>query len=136
MTPQKTQNIVIEQWQDVIKARQSGRDIASDLNFSKGQQVRIATVISELSRNILQHSGAPGEVIVESLCQDGREGICIRVNDNGIGIRNEEQALLMDNSTQANLGAGLPGSKKLMDFFELQTEPGKGVKVRMILWRQ
>jgi serine/threonine-protein kinase RsbT len=39
-------------------------------------------------------------------------------------------------STSRGLGLGLPGSKRLMDEFELVSEVGKGTEITMTKWER
>jgi serine/threonine-protein kinase RsbT len=120
---------------DVLRARQACRDVAGGLGFEAVDQTRLATAISEITRNVLQHSGATGEVRLEEIRGGEMRGIVIVVKDVGCGIA--DLALAMgdcQSSLVLRLGAGLPSSKRLMDDFRVDTAAGKGTTVRMVKW--
>ncbi|MBI3948311.1 MAG: anti-sigma regulatory factor [Armatimonadetes bacterium] len=118
---------------DVVTARQRGRALASELGFSRGDLALIATAISEVARNILEYAGH-GEVTVAT-AQDGRRrGIMVVARDEGPGIADIALAMQDGYSTGKGLGVGLPGSRRLMDDFEIASEVGKGTTVTMRKW--
>jgi serine/threonine-protein kinase RsbT len=118
---------------DVVIARQRGREIASLLGFSASDLALIATAISELARNIVLYAGS-GEIEIGHVEQMERRGIEIVARDQGPGIRNIPQAMRDGFSTSGGLGLGLPGVKRLMDEFEIQSRPGRGTTVTVRRW--
>lgn len=118
---------------DIVIARQKGRELAMQINFSSSELTTIATAISELARNIVDYAGS-GEIILKLVRQDGKNGIIIVARDYGPGIYNIEQAMLDGYSTGKGLGLGLPGTKRLMDDFEIISEVGKGTKITVKKW--
>jgi serine/threonine-protein kinase RsbT len=120
---------------DVIRARQLGCDTAETLGFSRIDQRRIATAISEVTRNILQHSGATGTLNLEVVERDSKFGLLITVEDGGCGIP-EKTSLPGDinSSSVTHLGAGIPSCKRLMDECEIVTATGQGTLIRMTIW--
>lgn len=125
----------IQAWTDVIRARQLGADLASSLGFGTVDQTRIATAISEITRNVIEHSGTTGEMWIGDITKDRLTGVLIVVEDAGCGIADIAAAMQRRSSTSvASLGAGLPGSQRIMDEFGIESAPGKGTVVRMIKW--
>jgi serine/threonine-protein kinase RsbT len=118
---------------DIVAARQHGRQIAGQLGFSSSDQVLIATAISEVARNIGQYA-VRGEVLVTVVQQSRRRGLGIVARDDGPGITDVAQAMEDGFSTSKSLGMGLPGARRLMDEFDIVSEPGKGTKVTMTKW--
>jgi len=118
---------------DIVTARQSGRALAADLGFSPGNATLIATAISELARNILLYAGA-GEILLAELDGAGRRGIRVVARDSGPGIADLQQALQDGFSTSRRLGLGLPGVRRLMDEFEIDTRLGLGTTVVVKKW--
>ena len=118
---------------DIVAARQHGRSLADGLGFSSSDLTLIATAISEVARNIVEYAGR-GEIQLSLCRQDGRAGICVVAVDRGPGIRDVEKALRDGFSTHAGLGLGLPGARRLMDEFEIVSEPGQGTTVVMRKW--
>ena len=118
---------------DIVRARQQGRDLASALSFSPRDLTVIAAAISEVARNIHSYAGH-GEIRVGLIERNGRKGIMIVAEDQGPGIRNVDLALQDGYSTSGSLGLGLPGVRRLVDEFEIQTEVGKGTSITMRKW--
>jgi serine/threonine-protein kinase RsbT len=119
---------------DVIAARQQGRDLAAQHGFSAGDQTVIAVAISEIARNIVRYAKA-GEVLLRAVNSANRTGIVVIARDQGPGIRDVDLALQDGYSTSGGLGLGLPGARRLVDEFDIQSEPGKGTTVTMKKWR-
>jgi serine/threonine-protein kinase RsbT len=118
---------------DLVAARQAGRQLAQELGFSSTDQTLIATAISEVARNIVQHA-REGEVIVGRIREPGRRGVLVVAQDAGPGIPDVELALTEGYTTGGGLGLGLPGARRLMEEFELSSEVGKGTTVVMKKW--
>jgi serine/threonine-protein kinase RsbT len=127
--------VAINSDQDIVLARQKGRSLAADLHFSPVDATLIATAISELARNILAYA-RKGEITLRPILASGRQGILIIASDDGPGIRDVNQALRDGFSTSGSLGLGLPGVRRLMDEFEINSRPGRGTKVAVKKWRQ
>jgi serine/threonine-protein kinase RsbT len=118
---------------DIIIARQKGRALAAELGFSPTDVVRIATAISELARNVLSYASR-GEIRLESLNSRNRSGISIVAIDRGPGIADVEQALQDAYSTSGGLGLGLPGVRRVMDEFKVESTVGEGTTVSATKW--
>jgi serine/threonine-protein kinase RsbT len=121
--------------QDIVIARQKGRILAGELGFSAGDATLIATAISELARNIVSYART-GEIKLKGIHGSSRIGILVIASDNGPGIIDIRQALRDGFSTSGSLGLGLPGVRRLMDDFEISSQPGKGTMVAVKKWRQ
>ena len=119
---------------DIVAARQKGRALAEQAGFSGSDLALIATAISELARNIVEFAGQ-GEVILSPCHQGDRRGIKIVARDEGPGIADVSLALQDGYSTKGGLGLGLPGAKRLMDEFDIQSEVGKGTTVTARKWK-
>jgi serine/threonine-protein kinase RsbT len=118
---------------DVLLARQEARRLASDLRFSSAELTLIATVISEVARNIVAYAGK-GEIVLRIVQQGQRRGLLVIARDKGPGIADIELALQDGYSTSRSLGLGLPGTKRLMDEFNIVSEVGKGTEIIMTKW--
>jgi serine/threonine-protein kinase RsbT len=108
---------------DIVRARAKARHLATSLGFGPADQTRLATAVSELARNVLQYAGK-GECIIEDIGTDEKIGIRIVFHDDGPGISNLELAMQDGYSTSGGLGAGLPGTQRLMDEFAVSSQPG------------
>lgn len=118
-----TKSVEIEYETDVVTARSAGRETARDLGFGLADQTRLATAISELTRNVIQYAGSGLCTIVDESDEDLAR-LRVVVEDNGPGIADIDNAMEDGYSTGGGLGAGLPGAKRLVDEFDLDTEPG------------
>jgi serine/threonine-protein kinase RsbT len=119
--PEKVLTVVIRDEADIVNARQAGRSLAAAIGFNPTDQALIATAISELARNILRYAGW-GEVRLGQMSARGREGIEVVAADQGPGIANLDDAMLDGFTTSGGLGLGLPGARRLMDEFHVQTD--------------
>ncbi|HXA82943.1 MAG TPA: anti-sigma regulatory factor [Methylomirabilota bacterium] len=126
--------VAIKSERDIVVARQKGRTMATDLGFSLGNATLIATAISELARNIISYAGS-GEISMEVVRNSDRTGILIIASDRGPGIPDLPLALRDGFSTSGSLGIGLPGARRLMDEFAIDSEPGRGTIVTVTKWK-
>jgi serine/threonine-protein kinase RsbT len=122
----------VAKMQDVLIARFIGRDEAAKMGFSPTILTRVCTAISETTRNVVQHAGCPGEIHIGHLTGGPRIGLRIIVSDPGRGMANPGQYLATGKSSL--LGSGLEGTRRLVDHFDLQSEPDKGTTVTMDFW--
>ncbi len=118
---------------DIVTARQHGRELAAQMGFSGSDLTMIATAISEVGRNIVEHA-KEGEVILDHAEDGSRNGILIVARDEGPGIPDVDRAIQDGYSSGKGLGLGLPGAKRLMDEFKIVSEVGKGTTVTMKKW--
>lgn len=118
---------------DIVLARQKAREMAGTVGFTGSELAVIATAISELARNIVSYAGKG--IIRVSLERDHqRWGIVVVAEDQGPGIENIDLAMQDGYSTSNSLGLGLPGVKRLMDSFVIQSSRGKGTTVLIRKW--
>jgi serine/threonine-protein kinase RsbT len=128
--------IPIESDADVVTARQQARAMASKLELTSTDQTLLATAISEVARNITAYAKR-GEVLLTIVRDDhGRHGIRVIARDDGPGIENVELALQDGFTSGAGLGLGLPGARRLVDEFHIETAPGRGTKVTLVMWER
>jgi serine/threonine-protein kinase RsbT len=128
------ERIAIESDADVVTARQRARALAVGLDMPSTDQTLLATAISEVARNITAYA-VRGEVLLE-LVRDGhgRRGIRVVARDEGPGIADLERALTDGYTTGGGLGLGLPGARRLVDEFQIETAPGEGTTVTLVKW--
>lgn len=127
--------VAIQREADIVAARQAGRQLAAQLGFSATDQTLIATAISEVARNIVVYA-QHGEIVLQRADEAGRVGIQVMAIDQGPGIDNKDLALRDGYSTKNSLGLGLPGARRLMDDFALDSEVGRGTTVTMKKWKR
>ena len=133
MTQVKRTWIQVRGEADTIRAIMETKRTAHSLGFDDYYCQMISTAVSELVRNILKYAGS-GEVIIVPLIQERRTGIEIIVKDRGPGIADLDQAMQDDFSSSGTLGLGLPGVKRLMDEFEINSEVNLGTQVAIKQW--
>jgi serine/threonine-protein kinase RsbT len=118
---------------DVVTARQEARAMGTSLGFTSTDLTLLATAISEVARNVTAYAGE-GEVALRVVRDRGREGIEVVCSDEGPGIANVELAMQDGYTTGNGLGLGLPGTRRLVDVFELETASGEGTRIRLVKW--
>jgi len=120
---------------DVVAARTSARDIARRVGFGHIDQARIATAVSELTRNIVLYAGS-GKVTTQEIENGETRGIECTFTDKGPGIENVQLAMKEGFSTSGGMGMGLSGASRLMDEFHIQSKVGEGTKIVCRKWVQ
>jgi serine/threonine-protein kinase RsbT len=119
---------------DMVPARRKGRELADKLGFSRTDATLIATAISEVARNIIMHVGE-GEIIISASREQGKDCIIVVARDSGPGIADVTSAMTDGESQEGGLGLGLPGSRRLMDDFSIESEIGRGTTITMKKWK-
>jgi serine/threonine-protein kinase RsbT len=122
----------------IVAARQRARDTARRLGFGMVDQSRIATAVSELARNVVRYAtDGRGEAIVRELeSPDRGVGLEVVVRDEGPGIPHVALAMRDGYTSGPGLGMGLPGTRRLMDDFAIDSAPGKGTTVTIRKWHR
>jgi signal transduction histidine kinase/CheY-like chemotaxis protein len=115
---------------DVVAARQRVRQIAALLGFDVQQQTRLSTAVSEIARNAFTY-GRGGRVEFSIEGRTSPQLLTIRVIDNGPGIADLDPILQGRYRSGTGMGLGILGARRLMDQFQIESEPGKGVAVTM-----
>ena len=118
---------------DIVAARQQARDLARQTGFSLCDSTLITTAISEMSRNMLEHA-SQGEITISVLRDGTKRGLKIVASDRGPGIADISRVMQDGYSSSRGMGIGLPGTKRLMDEFDIQSKPGKGTTITMKKW--
>lgn len=118
----------------IVASRQVVRALTQQMKFSLVDQTKMITAASELSRNTLVHGGG-GQMRWETLEQGGRIGLRLHFEDRGPGIADIKQAMSDGWSSGTGMGLGLPGSKRLVNEFELESAPGQGTRVSITKWK-
>ena len=130
---QSETRIAITSSADIVRARQKGRALAMAMGFDGADLTLIATAISEVARNIVDHA-KQGNIMLGTIRQGNRHGVMIVARDEGPGIPDVARAMQYGYSSRKGLGVGLPGAKWLMDEFDVDSEVGKGTTVTMKKW--
>lgn len=125
--------VPIRQESDILAARKVARAIATRLRFDDTDLVLVATAISEIARNILTYATA-GIMTFEEVHEASRRGLVVVARDQGPGIVDIERAMQDGYSTGKGLGLGLPGARRLMDDFSIESVVGQGTTIVMKKW--
>ena len=118
--------ISIRSNEDIVEARRTGRKLVQEMGFSGSRVTLVTTVLSELARNILLY-GRGGEIVLSRL--NGSAQLNVTALDQGPGIENLPEVMAGGYSTSGGLGLGLCGLQRIVDEFEIRTQPGKGTEV-------
>lgn len=127
--------IKIKSEQDMVLFRQRLREYAQKIGMSVVNQTKLITASSELARNILVYAGE-GKAIIEVISERLQTGIKVVFEDNGPGIADVNKAMQDGFSTGKSLGLGLPGAKRLVNFFDIKSKEGHGTTVTIIRWKR
>lgn len=112
--------------EDIVAARRAGSMLVQKMGFSGSRRTLVTTVLSELARNILLY-GRGGEIVLSQL--EGGAKLNVTALDQGPGIENLPEVLAGGYSTSGGLGLGLSGLQRIVDEFDIKTQPGKGTEV-------
>ncbi|TWC60025.1 serine/threonine-protein kinase RsbT [Pseudomonas sp. SJZ080] len=126
-----SQPIQIEQ--DVVLARQMARKLAQECGMRLIDLTKLVTAVSELARNTMVYGGG-GDMDWQILDEDARTGLRLVFRDEGPGILDIKLAMTDGWTSGSGLGLGLTGAKRLVEEFELDTEPGKGTRITITRW--
>jgi len=119
--------------QDVVPFRNRVKEYAVRIKMGLVNQTKLITAASELVRNMLRY-GNGGEVLIEIVSRGRDNGIRLTFTDKGPGIADISLALKDGFSTGKSLGLGLPGTKRLVNEFDIKSELGKGTCITIIKW--
>ena len=129
-----SRSIALEDEHDIVVARNEARRFAASVGFGLVEQTRLATVASELARNVVKYAKR-GRMIAQPVeSAAGRRGLRLIFEDTGPGIPDINAAMRDGFSTGRGLGKGLPGSKRLVDVFEIESTVGVGTRVTVVRW--
>ncbi|HET6983297.1 MAG TPA: anti-sigma regulatory factor [Myxococcaceae bacterium] len=129
-----TERVPIRTPQDVVLVRQRARTLAAGQGLSLVDQTKVVTAASELARNTLEH-GKGGEAVLEALENGVRRGVRLTFVDEGPGIPDVNAALKDGFTTGTGMGLGLPGARRLMNEFSIESTPGRGTRVVVARWK-
>ena len=119
--------------QDVVLYKNRVKANAEKIKMGLLNQTKLLTAASEMVRNMLRY-GNGGQTIIEIVSRGLNNGIRLTFKDEGPGIADIPQAMMDGFSTGKSLGLGLPGTKRLVNEFDIKSEPGVGTIVTLIKW--
>ncbi len=131
-----------------IQVDKLGGKITGELNATNSQlkidTVHFTNVISNLVDNAVKYSPEKPEILVTTENRNGR--LVIKVRDNGIGIKKEDQKRIFEKFYRVptgnihnvkGFGLGLSYVKKIVEehqgFITLKSEPNKGTEFEICL---
>ncbi|MFD8595067.1 anti-sigma regulatory factor [Kitasatospora sp. NPDC059646] len=120
---------------DVVRARQTVRSYAQQCGLSLVDQTKLVTAASELARNTLVYGGG-GRMRCAAVRRGGRVGVHAVFEDHGPGIPDLDLALTDGWTSGGGLGLGLSGARRLVDDFDLHSEPATGTRVSVTKWKR
>jgi serine/threonine-protein kinase RsbT len=120
--------------QNIVTSRQMVRALCQDMKLSLVDQTKMITAASELSRNTLIHGGG-GRMRWEFVERDGRRGLQLHFEDEGPGITDLALALTDGWTSGTGMGLGLPGSRRLVNDFDIHSAAGQGTRVSITKWK-
>jgi len=124
----------IEREQDVVPFRNRVKEYAIKIGMGVVNQTKLITAASELVRNMLKYAGG-GMVLIEAISEGRDNGIRLTFLDHGPGIPDISQAMKDGYSSGKSLGIGLPGTKRLVNEFDIKSAIGEGTTVSIIKWK-
>ncbi len=134
MSIERTGTLPLQNEQHIVISRQTVRSLCQLLKFSLVEQTKMITAASELSRNTLIHGG--GGSMRWAVVEAGiRSGLQLHFEDQGPGIRDIKLAMTDGWTSGGGMGLGLPGSKRLVSDFEVESTPGQGTRVSITKWK-
>lgn len=133
ITNNKEEALIVRE-QDVVPLRNRVKEYGVKVGMSILNQTKLITATSELVRNLLKYGGG-GRVIIESVSNGRDNGVRVTFIDNGPGIADITLAMKDGYSTGKSLGLGLPGTKRLVNEFDIKSELGNGTTVTITKWK-
>lgn len=124
----------IQKEQDVVPFRNRVKEHAVKIGMSLLNQTKLITAASELVRNMLRYANG-GLTTIEVISKGRENGIRLRFEDQGPGIKDIHLAMKDGWSTNKSLGLGLPGTKRLVSEFDIQSTVGVGTTITIIKWK-
>lgn len=119
--------------QDVVPFRNRVKEYAVKIKMGLVNQTKLLTAASELTRNMLRYANG-GDALIEIISRGRDNGVRLTFSDKGPGIADIPKAMQDGYSTGKSLGLGLPGTKRLVNEFEIKSETGVGTTITIIKW--
>ena len=133
ITNSREESLIVKE-QDVVPLRNRVKEYGVKMGMSILNQTKLITATSELVRNLLKYGGG-GRVIIESVSNGRDNGVRVTFIDKGPGIADISLAMKDGFSTGKSLGLGLPGTKRLVNEFDIKSELGNGTTVTITKWK-
>jgi len=118
---------------DVVYVKNRVKEAAVRIKMGLVNQTRLITAASELLRNMMRYANG-GKCTIEVVSSGRMNGIRLTFTDKGPGIPDIAKAMQDGFSTGKSLGLGLPGTKRLVNEFDIKSTVGEGTKVTILKW--
>ncbi|MBE9662473.1 anti-sigma regulatory factor [Mucilaginibacter myungsuensis] len=125
--------IKVSQEQDVVFLKNRVKEVAVRIKMGLVNQTRLLTAASELVRNMMRYGGG-GSCLIEVVSSGRNNGVRLTFTDKGPGIPDIASAMKDGFSTGKSLGLGLPGTKRLVNEFDIKSKVGEGTTVTIVKW--
>lgn len=119
--------------QDVVFTKNRVKESAVKIKMGLVNQTRLITAASELLRNMMRYASG-GKCMIEVVSSGRNNGIRLTFTDKGPGIPDIAMAMKDGFSTGKSLGLGLPGTKRLVNEFDIKSKVGEGTVVTILKW--
>lgn len=107
--------------------------LASRLQFPEARIDQLALAVTEAASNLHKHA-SQGSMLLRITREGGRAGIEMITIDAGPGFRDADAVLRDGHSTSGTLGIGLGAIRRLADFCDLYSVPGRGTALVTRFW--
>jgi serine/threonine-protein kinase RsbT len=118
---------------DIAAACRQVRDLAETRCMPAPARSELATAVSEIARNVIEHAGG-GNLLAGIITDGQRAGVFVVVQDEGPGIASVEDAVRDGSSTGPGLGLGLSSARRLVDSCEIHSVAAQGTTVTLTKW--
>lgn len=130
-----TTTLDIRTQDQLTMARRAVQDWATRITFSVIDRTKFVTAASEIGRNTLVH-GKGGTMQMDELLVNGTQGLRLVFSDQGPGIADIPQAMTDGFTTARSMGLGLGGARRLVNEFDIASQPGRGTTITLTQWKR
>lgn len=118
--------------QALVRVRDRTRQIGEVFGLDGLARTRLITAVSEIARNAIDYAGG-GKIdyLFDDAMARGGQGIVVIVSDEGPGIDHLQGILDGVLAARGKTPLGIPGSRRLVDAFDIQTAKNAGTTVRL-----
>jgi signal transduction histidine kinase len=136
ITSTRLGDIYIRREADIVKVRERVRALAREMGFDATTQIKITTAISELTRNIYEYAKSGAITLAVAERGAASTGLQVTARDDGPGIEDARLRAIARGTyrSPSGMGVGLAGTRRLMDEFEIISQPGEGTRVTVVKW--
>ena len=128
-TPQGNKRAVVQiiTESDIVTARSLGREMGKEIGFSPTDQIKLATAVSELARNIVQYGGR-GKIVLAAL-NGTKPGLEVCACNERPAQENVDFVLSGQYRSKIGIGQALAKTKNLVDDLDITSDSKKGTEV-------